>query len=150
MNIATYYAEHSSVYPGCYEPPEMVETELAKLSTGRNSKKISFRVKDLPGHYQVEMIAPGYNKSDFIVYTEDHVLSVMAVDSDTCAFTSTEIGAVIQQHHFPCRCISQTIKLPDNIDPGFVSAEYKNGMLGFYFFKTKYTGDVQKTRVVVY
>lgn len=138
---------HSSVYPGEYELPPWREKELADEFKKAHGvyKKPHVYLHDMPGCYKVEMAAPGLSREDFIIYAAGCSLSIAAMGKK-----NTPTDEELYFHDLHSECIKRHIKLPKNIDSEFVSADYKDGVLCLYFFKTACPGKNEKTRIIVY
>ena len=150
MITLDYTHEQSSVYPGEYEPADVNEKEWMAAVTAAKFTAIPVMRSDLPGCYKIELAIPGFKHEDFMVFTEDHVLTIIAVDGNAANTLSEEEKELQQSKILTGNCVKRNIKLPADTDPVFVDAAYNNGILSFCFYKTNYPGDVQKNRVVVH
>lgn len=150
MIVLDYSYRQSSVYPGGYEPPDVNEKEWMAAVTAAKFTAIPVIQSDLPGCIRIELAMPGFNREDFMVFTEDHMLTIIAADRKACSALNDQTEGLEHLENLESNCIKRRVKLPFNTDPEFVDATYNNGILSFCFFKTDYPGDVQKSRVVVH
>lgn len=139
-----HYAE---TYPGEYHPPffdwDDLLIELRKSREG--SSKPTANVSEEADHYKVEIAAPGHNKEDFIVNIHDKKLSVVA--RRPAYATGTQRYRI---HEFNFECFSHLVELPDDIDPDFVRAEYRKGILAIYFPKVSAPAINMVHRIIIY
>jgi HSP20 family molecular chaperone IbpA len=125
---------HASVYPGKYERlPGQVKELCDELA--RNKTVSEFPVKVLVGNdfYRVNVLAPGFVRDDFFISTKDQVLSIVGMRKIPSAHGETAKGYYSSQRE----CIQQEVILPPDVDTEFVSAEYANGTLSIWVFRTK-------------
>lgn len=82
-------------------------------------------IKDAKGHYEVEVAAPGFNKNDFKITTENGLLTISAE-------TSTERNEEKDNYtrrEFSCSSFTRTFTLPDNVEEDAINARYRDGLL---------------------
>lgn len=126
--------DHASVYPGNYERlPGQVKELFEELD--RNKTVSEFPVKVLVGNdfYRVNVLAPGFVRDDFFISTKDQLLSIVGMRKVPSAHGEKEKGYYLSQRE----CIQQDVILPPDVDTEFVSAEYANGTLSIWVFRTK-------------
>jgi len=145
MSISTKH--HAETYPGEYHPPyfdwDDLMKELSRPHEG--SVKPTANVSEEIDHYKVEIAAPGHNKEDFIVGINNTKLSIVAKKP---AYSSETKRYRI--HEFNFECFSHLIDLPEDIDPDFVRAEYRAGILAIYFPKISEPTINMVHRIIVY
>jgi len=128
--------EENSVYPGKYRPGKFERREI-KQGAGRpgfpvNQPSVAFIENE--DHYKIELVAPGHNKDDFFITAGKDKITVFAVKRKT----TRDVQSEYPQREFVCQCFECDAPLPANTDSDFVSAEYKDGILSLYLFKTDY------------
>jgi HSP20 family protein len=148
LENATYYSEHRGIYPGTYEPMPGKEKELFD-ELNKRGKKIEhppINISELPDHYRIEIAVPGFIRDDFIIHTNDRILSIAAMKRDP----RQQEDAHYKFRSFLCKCIKQEIMLPEDVDPDFVTAEYINGILHICLSKTNYPVKTRSGSIIVY
>jgi len=89
-------------------------------------------IKDAKNHYEVEVAAPGFNKEDFKVTTENGLLTISAE-------TSTEKKEEKENYtrkEFSCSSFVRTFTLPENVEEEAINAKYRDGLLTIDLKKT--------------
>ncbi|MES2430123.1 MAG: Hsp20/alpha crystallin family protein [Bacteroidota bacterium] len=137
-----------AVYPGAFVPilnEEEIRNTFQSLHTnGVTHPKINF--KETQHELIIDVVIPGVKREEFLLNTDDNVLSVSVIHSEHETYSQPGVEAC--QFHY--ECFDRKIHLPANVDTEFVSAEYKEGILHIHMPKTK--GPVQRShsRIVVY
>ncbi|WP_346238076.1 Hsp20/alpha crystallin family protein [Niabella insulamsoli] len=75
--------------------------------------------------YQIEVVAPGFEKSDFKINIENNLLSISA---EKTAEEKVETGKSIRKE-FHLRSFKRTFTIDNKIDTEKVSAKFVNGIL---------------------
>lgn len=75
--------------------------------------------------YQIEVVAPGYDKTDFKIGLENNFLTISA---DKKTEDQKENGKSIRKE-FHLRSFKRTFTLDNNIDTNKIEAKYVNGIL---------------------
>jgi HSP20 family molecular chaperone IbpA len=145
---ARYYTERASVYPGEYAPVPWEEKEMLDAIDIKGSRIVRppVNISELEDHYKVEMAVPGFKAGDFHINTNGCVLTIAALNKKPV--TPGEEHYHIRS--FACERIHRRITLPVNTDTNFMAAEYRDGILAIYFFKTRSPAINQPGRIVVY
>jgi HSP20 family molecular chaperone IbpA len=143
----------SSIYPGEYEPPlgsgENLTGELQSLQLKIENSTI--QINDLAVQYGLEIPVPGFKREDFAIDSHGRLLTIVASKDtmfkaeNTC--TMEDLNNYLDVRPEPIR---STIQLPDDTDPAFAAAEYRNGILNIFFSKGNYADKNEKNRIVVY
>ena len=123
------------IYPGAYVPllkEEEVQEELKRTYKGETVFP-PVNVIELADSLKVEVAIPGAKRENFLVHADENILSVCVVHKE-CGLHE---GETFQLHEFNCD-FERDIILPDNTDSGFISAEYKSGILRLYVPKAKH------------
>lgn len=137
-----YQTRAASIYPGIYQPAFTKEQKLIKIKRSRPP----VNVIEFPDYYQIEMPAPGFNKDDFSIKSRG--CSLLIAGSKELA---GEAGNVhYRQHGFPNKRILRNVDLPADADPEFGTAEYKNGVLSIFLYKTTYPVQNHESVIIVY
>lgn len=144
----TPYYKNSS-YPGEYIPNqrkfEILEAELSKPHEG--ARNPAYNVCETPEYYKIEMAAPGLEREDFFVsITDQGHLSVSALHEEPNKIENKKY----RKHTFNYECFNRVLLLPKNIDTDFGAAEYKEGILSFWFLKTDKPYQKRTVNIIVY
>lgn len=144
----TYYSEHACIYPGIYEPMPGKEKELQEQlnKKGVIVTKAPVNITEQTDHYKIEIAAPGFNREDFAINTFDRLLSVFAIKKNIL-FTE---DSKYRDHGFTCNFIKREVKLPGDVDTDFGTAEYRNGILFIYLYKSIYHIKNRNGNIFVY
>lgn len=104
------------------EIPTLFKTEFNQPATkGYAPANITENEKG----YQLEVAAPGYDKSDFSIKADDKLLVISAEKKTT---ESTETGKNLRKE-FHLRSFKRTFTLDNKIDASKIEARYVNGIL---------------------
>jgi HSP20 family protein len=144
---ATYYPDHSSIYPGEYEPLPGQEKELSdelKKSTGVMKPPVN--VIGLHDYYRIEIQAPGFRREDFFINTNGEILSIAGMTKKRLKQGEESPGF----HDLHYECIQRDIVLPSDVDTEFVTAEYANGILCVWLFRTSNPVENRPSQIIVY
>jgi len=120
-----YYGKLTSVYPGIYQPLQDKESEL----TNEEEIRPPVNIIEMPDHYRIEISAPDFEKDDFFIMTNKCSLSVVAIKRNI---------------------IKAVINLPADVDTDFGTAEYKNGMLYIFLYRSIYPVQSRKSQIIVH
>ncbi|MBS1502857.1 MAG: Hsp20/alpha crystallin family protein [Bacteroidetes bacterium] len=82
-------------------------------------------IKDNRNHYQVEVAAPGYNKDDFKIITENGLLTISAETSSE----QKEEKENYTRREFSRTSFTRTFTLPDDVQADHIDAKYRDGLL---------------------
>lgn len=130
----TYPLEHSSVYPGEYEPLPREAKELSdRLKRRHCVTNPPVNVKAYPEHYIVEMPAPGFKREDFYITTNGMILFISATKISP---TEDRIGHGFQGFNY--NCLQRDVILPEDVDTEFSTAGYVDGILRIGLFRSMY------------
>lgn len=133
----------TAVYPGVYQPAPM---STPKQQGQIKSSRPPVNIIEFPEYYQVEMPAPGFRNNDFSVKTRDSSLSIIG----NKRYANVDNEAHYHRHGFQAQYISRHVKLPANADTEFGTADYKNGVLNVYLYKTSSPVHHQQSIIIVY
>jgi len=135
-------------YPGEYVPlltDEQINEELCRCHEGKMLVP-PVNLVELPDAFKVEIAMPGLRREDFLVHIDGNVLYVRVLHKET----ATKDLQNFKLHEFNYVCFEKSIHLPPDADPGFMSAEYKAGMLQVVVPKTQHAVKSPYVQVVVY
>ena len=82
-------------------------------------------IRDEQDSYELEMSAPGFNKEDFKISSENGLLTISAETSSE----TKEDKKNYTKKEFSSSSFSRSFSLPDNIEEDHVKASYQNGLL---------------------
>lgn len=82
-------------------------------------------IRDEEDSYELEMSAPGFNKEDFKITSEDGLLTISAETSSE----HKEEKKNYTRKEFSSSSFSRSFSLPDNLEEEEVKASYKDGLL---------------------
>ena len=143
------FSNLSSGYPGGYKPnPAIFEGLVGKPPLKDEiSNKSDISILEGRKHYKIEVVAPGFQKENlFVCVDQDCCLSVTGIHS------KDEIAEKqkYQQHAVKYEGFTHEIKLPEDIDNDFITAEYKSGILSIWFSKTQSPLPQRASTIIVY
>ena len=136
-----YYGGHA-VYPGIYQPMFTKGHDPIKIK----GSKPPVNIIAFPDYYQIEMPAPGFQKEEFFIKTQG--CSLLIIGNKKCPDINKE--ACYHHQDFHSRYITRSVDLPDDADTEFGTAEYKNGVLYIYLYKTNYAQPNHQNFIMVY
>jgi HSP20 family protein len=139
-----YYSRSASIYPGIYQPLQGKEPEMTN-DEGISTVKPPVNIIDLPDHYRVEMPAPDFEKGDFFIMTNKCSLSIVAQKRHIIKGNEGS-----QFSHSFYDKIKAAIDLPADADTDFGTAEYTNGMLYIYVYRSPCPVQNRKSQIIVY
>ncbi len=131
-----------SIYPGMYEPPVWLD-EVLNSERNKDSQLINLTVNivELPEYYKIEMPVPGFSRGDIFVGMQGGWLTISCMHKENqCNIKS----------HSDSECIKKKIKLPKDVDGDFVTAEFREGVLFIFIFKSFCENRPHAVRIVVY
>lgn len=136
----------SLIYPGVFKTPGIARKALpATPGAGIQKIKPSISVVDSADDITIRLSAPGFRREDFIVIVQNCRLSIYASHAKLAADGPAENLQEQVEYYFRRR-----LQLPGNVDPDFVSAEYKEGMLCLRFLKFYQVCESKRHQVAVY
>jgi HSP20 family protein len=100
-------------------------------------------IRESDKKYEIELAAPGYQKSDFNVTLDNGILTVSAETKD-----EKETGPEnYRRREFTCRSFSRSFALPENVEDKDVDAVYLDGLLKLSINK-KQDGSARPKRTI--
>ncbi len=137
-----------TIYPGGYVPLYQKE-ELRNRLKHSIKNAIAYppvNVTELIDGFKVEVAMPGLSREDILINIDDEIISVCVYHQESAQSNKSSF----QLHEFDYKCFERNIMLPDNVDPEFSSAIYKDGLLIMYIPKTTSSSRNLHTSIVVY
>ncbi|MGB0430030.1 MAG: Hsp20/alpha crystallin family protein [Bacteroidia bacterium] len=83
-------------------------------------------VKEKETEFEVELVAPGYNKNDFNLKLNKDQLTI---SSETKEASEENEGEKIIRREYKSSAFSRSFTLPQNVDIEKIEAKYENGLL---------------------
>jgi HSP20 family protein len=141
------YQAACSIYPGQYMPL-LNEKTRAGLKHMHECDNVFLYISltELPGSFKVEVAIPGVERDEFLVTTDDNILSVCVIHKKIIEGGSRKAPS----QGFNYECFDRTIILPENVDVDFISAEYKAGILCIHVPKTRQPVKNLHSEIIVY
>lgn len=149
MLISNSRSHDISTYPGEYTPIQLkfetLAKELSKSHEGASNP--DYNICETSEYYKIELAVPGLQREDFFVnITREGHLSISALHNQPHRIESEKY----RKHTFNYECFNRELLLPDNIDTDFIKAEYRTGILSFWFLKTEKPYQKSASTVIVY
>lgn len=104
------------------EIPAIFKTEVKNPNT---RGFVPVNIKEKENEYQIEVVAPGFEKTDFKINIDQQILSISADKSEE-ASASTEKNI---RKEFWTRSFKRTFTVDDKVDTDKIEAKYVNGIL---------------------
>lgn len=136
-----------SAYPGEYTPVQFKFESLAEelLKPHEGASNPAYNICETPEYYKIELAAPGLQREDFFVsITEQGYLSISALHKES------HQNEEYRKHAFNYECFNRELLLPENVDTDFLKAEYRAGILSFWFLKVNKPSQRRASIVIVY
>ncbi|WP_460686262.1 Hsp20/alpha crystallin family protein [Niabella aquatica] len=104
------------------EMPALLKTEAAKPNIKGHAP---VNITENENEYQIEVIAPGYEKADFKISVENNLLTIAAEKKEE---EQAGTGKNIRKE-FYLRSFKRTFTIDNKIDTEKIAAKYVNGIL---------------------
>lgn len=104
------------------EIPGILKTEVAKPNIKGHAP---VNITEHENEYQIELVAPGYEKSDFKISVENNILTISA---EKKADDQQDTGKAIRKE-FHLRSFKRTFTIDNKIDSEKIAARFVNGIL---------------------
>lgn len=135
--------QNYSAYPGIYVP--LPETEELLIDKKRSMIQPAINMEEFDNFFKIEVSLPGVHKENIVIGVEGHNLTVKVVHKDDANNVS-----IARIHEFDVNYFQRQIDLPHNSDPGFTTAEYRDGILTLITPKVTELSPAHSNRIVVY
>jgi HSP20 family protein len=118
----------SSNYPSLFDPflDEDWWSWVDREMTDTTTTLPSVNIKEANDQFEIEVAAPGYNKSDFNVETDGNVLTI---SSEKKVENETKEGQQFTRKEFSYQSFSRSFVLPDSVETDHIAATYDKGIL---------------------
>lgn len=104
------------------EIPGLLKTEVSKPNIKGHAP---VNIIENENNYQIEVVAPGYEKTDFKISVENNILNI---SSEKKTDETHETGKSIRKE-FHLRSFKRTFTIDNKIDTDKIDAKYVNGIL---------------------
>ncbi len=122
-----------SVYPGEYKLlPSKLRVLENRLKDTKPLKASAYNISQTPNNYKIELAAPEFEREDFFIQIKKDGRLVISALHDEKMYSDEKY----KKHAFHHGFLSSEIVVPQNADTDFSKAEYKNGILSIWFFKS--------------
>jgi len=91
-----------------------------------NTTLPSVNIKENTDGYEVEMAAPGLQKTDFKIELNN---SLLTISSEKKVENETKEGEQFSKKEFSYQSFSRSFTLPNSVDSEKIEAKYENGIL---------------------
>jgi HSP20 family protein len=107
-----------------------LENEMFDLSnrnySNTNTTLPAVNIKEDKEGFEVEMSAPGFEKSDFKIELNNNLLTI---SSEKKIENETKEDQLFTRREFSYQSFMRSFSLPETIDSGKIVAKYENGIL---------------------
>jgi HSP20 family protein len=103
------------------------ENELKERSVPRSN------IVETRDDYRIELLAPGFSKSDFRIKVENQILTV-SVESESAPDSADERYV---RHEFSRKPFSRSFRLTNWVDSSNIAAKFENGILSVHIPKVE-------------
>ncbi|SDC05134.1 Hsp20/alpha crystallin family protein [Niabella drilacis] len=86
---------------------------------------VPVNITEKENEYQIEVVAPGFDKSDFKINLDQQVLTISGDQNETTAATTDKTI----RKEFRTRSFKRTFTVDDKVDTDKIEAKYVNGIL---------------------
>ena len=126
------------------ELPAFIKNEF---NNGERKSFVPVNVKETEKTYQLEIVAPGFEKTDFTVNLDQNLLTISA-EKNTSATLSTDPNEKQIRREYSFRSFKRSFTLDEKIDATNIEASYINGVLTLNLPK-KETVKASATKIVI-
>lgn len=109
-----------------------------------NSNYPAVNISEVENAYQITMMAPGLNKSDFKVALEDNILTISYEKQEE---KSEETPKYIRKE-FSMKSFKRSFTLNENLNAEAITATYENGLLTLTIPKLEEKVDEAKVKTI--
>lgn len=95
-------------------------------SWGATGAQVPVNVRETDKSYELELVAPGLKKEDFKLQLNGNQLSISFEHEEN---TENKEGDEYLRREYRHQSFSRSFHLDDSIDPGKISAQYRDGIL---------------------
>lgn len=147
-NFKLHYMKESAIYPGEYILLPELEVFLldTKPAAPANMAIPPVNMTETEDCFNIEISLPGVKREDIFIHMHNNTLLLFVLKEKI----TKEKNEKSRMHEFDSNALKRHIPLPSNVDPGFMSAEYKQGILQIYIPKTTQQSTDKDIQVIVY
>jgi HSP20 family molecular chaperone IbpA len=147
MKTLTFDPDYN-YYPGGYVPLLDEQSLKDQLRSAPKGTVIcpTVNISETLDGYTVQLTIPGVKREELLIAVDGTMLSVSAVHQQE-KLPGHEMEATADTGY---TCFGSEINLPGNIDPDFVSAEYREGILRLDMLKGSQPAANHHTRIYAY
>ena len=139
--------KESDIYPGAYRPSSEMEKMIDGTDLrGKLSGQLLIRMKETPDCFVIELATAEITRENIFMHIHDHLLSIVILPKGD----NQEKGNNNQTIELEGEFIEEHLVLPQNADPDFISAEFKNGRLCLHIAKTSHECEVKEMPIAIY
>lgn len=135
------------VYPGHFVPLFNAEELSKELGQPHEGEMLNppVNIIEMEDSYKVEIAIPGAKREDFLLSSNDHILTVAVLNRE-----AQNSNSQFKLHEYNYRCFQRHILLPEDADTEFSAAEYCSGVLRVFLPKNKQSHLNIHSSIVVY
>jgi HSP20 family protein len=148
MNHSLLHTKEHYVYPGEYHLLPETEALLNELQQPGKVSTASplVNMDEFADCFMIEMVVPGVQREEIIINVQENILSVRILHKNYGVLQNKKL----QIHEFDSGSFERHLFLPENADPEFIIAEYRQGILNLYVPKTNAPSKSIVSQIVVY
>lgn len=107
----------------------------------RTASSPSVNIKETDGSYELELAAPGFEKSDFIIDVDHNVLTVSSEKESNVE----DEGENFTRREFNYASFKRSFTIPESVNADKIKAGYNNGILNISLPKKEEAKVTKKT-----
>lgn len=132
MKTDRLWNEDQAAYPGGFVPATNAG-RIAEILRSVDAETVPPRVNitELKDGYKIELEAPGLKNEDFIIQTDQHILTIFAENKEQ----GLAAGTSYRLHEFSNRYLFRDIVLPPDVNTLFLHTQYEAGILTIHLCK---------------
>ena len=140
--------KETAIYPGEYILLPELEVFLldTKPAAPANVTMPPINMTETEDCFNIEISLPGVKREDIFIHMHNNTLFLFVLMKKI----TKEKNERSRMHEFDSNTLKRHIPLPSNVDPGFMSAEYRQGILQLYIPKTTQQSTDKDMQVIVY
>lgn len=107
---------------------EGIFNSIFNEAPGISKQMARVNIAELDAGYEIELHAPGFDKSDFQINLEKRVLRISA-DKKQATEENADSNKRYSKREFKIESFTRSFSLPEDVDAKKVAASYNNGIL---------------------
>jgi HSP20 family protein len=124
---------------------DLLNNELAVKEGWQKKSTPAANVKESAEKFQIELAAPGMQKTDFVIRVEEGVL-IISSEKKKEEVTENE---KFTRKEFSYHAFSRSFAIPENVDEDAIKAAYENGILSVELPKKTVETKENKRQIVI-